>query len=76
MLVMDNLNTHNTSSLYKAFAPEEAFRLAQKLKIHPETRDLAEHRKSSCRRSDGSALGQGASAVSIGSSRRMMPESN
>jgi hypothetical protein len=33
-LVMDNLNTHNTSSLYEAFPPEEAFRLAQRLEIH------------------------------------------
>jgi recombinational DNA repair ATPase RecF len=31
---MDNLNTHNISSLYEAFAPEEAFRLAQRLEIH------------------------------------------
>jgi hypothetical protein len=34
VLVMDNLNTHNTSSLYEAFTPEEAFRLAQRLEIH------------------------------------------
>lgn len=34
VLVMDNLNTHTTASLYKTFAPEEAFRLAQKLEIH------------------------------------------
>lgn len=34
ILVMDNLNTHNISSLYQAFAPEEAFRLAQRLEIH------------------------------------------
>jgi len=33
-LVMDNLNTHAISSLYEAFPPEEAFRLAQKLEIH------------------------------------------
>ena len=31
---MDNLNTHGIGSLYEAFAPEEAFRLAQKLEIH------------------------------------------
>jgi len=31
---MDNLNTHNTSSLYEAFPAEEAFRLAQRLEIH------------------------------------------
>ena len=34
ILVMDNLNTHNISSLYEAFPPEEAFRLAQRLEIH------------------------------------------
>jgi len=31
---MDNLNTHNISSLYKIFPPEEAFRLSQRLEIH------------------------------------------
>lgn len=34
VLVMDNLNTHTTASFYKAFSPEEAFRLSQKLEIH------------------------------------------
>ena len=34
VLVMDNLNTHKISSLYKAFPPEEAFRLSQRLEIH------------------------------------------
>jgi hypothetical protein len=34
ILVQDNLNTHNTSSLYEAFPPEEAFQLAQRLEIH------------------------------------------
>jgi hypothetical protein len=34
ILVMDNLNTHTISSLYEAFPPEEAFRLAQRLEIH------------------------------------------
>lgn len=33
-LVMDNLNTHNTASLYEMFEPEEARRLAQRLDIH------------------------------------------
>ena len=31
---MDNLNTHALSSLYEAFPPEEAFRLAQRLELH------------------------------------------
>jgi transposase len=34
VLVMDNLNTHNPSSLYEAFTPEEARRLCEKLEIH------------------------------------------
>jgi hypothetical protein len=33
-LVMDNLNTHNTASLYAAFPPEDARRLADRLEIH------------------------------------------
>ena len=33
-LVMDNLNTHGIASLYEAFAPEEARRLARRLEIH------------------------------------------
>lgn len=34
VLVMDNLNTHNLSSLYEAFEAAEAFALAQRLEIH------------------------------------------
>jgi transposase len=34
ILVMDNLNTHNPSSLYEAFSPEEAKRILSKLEIH------------------------------------------
>ena len=34
VLVMDNLNTHKIVSLYENFAPDEAFRLSQKLEIH------------------------------------------
>ena len=33
-LVMDNLNTHSTASLYETFPPEEAHRLARRLEIH------------------------------------------
>ena len=33
-LVMDNLNTHDVSSLYKAFPAEEARSLAKRLEIH------------------------------------------
>lgn len=33
-LVMDNLNTHNIASLYEAFEPCEARRLAKRLEIH------------------------------------------
>jgi hypothetical protein len=35
VLVMDNLNTHTPASLYEAFDPAEAKRLADKLEIHP-----------------------------------------
>lgn len=34
VLVMDNLNTHKLGSLYEAFAPEEARRIAERLEIH------------------------------------------
>jgi hypothetical protein len=34
VLVMDNLNTHGIASLYEAFPPAEAKRLAMKLEIH------------------------------------------
>jgi hypothetical protein len=33
-LVMDNLNTHTLASLYEAFEPREARRLAERLEIH------------------------------------------
>jgi hypothetical protein len=34
VLVMDQLNTHNMASLYEAFEPAQARRLAEKLEIH------------------------------------------
>lgn len=34
VLVMDNLNTHKLASLYEAFPPEQARRLAERLEIH------------------------------------------
>lgn len=34
VLVMDNLNTHTKASLYEAFEPAEARRIADKLEIH------------------------------------------
>ena len=34
VLVMDNLNTHNTASLYERFPAEQARRLAERLEIH------------------------------------------
>ena len=45
VLVMDNLNTHRLSSLYEAFAPSEARRIAERLEIHytPRQRQLAEY---------------------------------
>jgi DDE superfamily endonuclease len=34
ILVMDNLNTHKLASLYEAFPPEQARRIAEKWEIH------------------------------------------
>ena len=34
MLVCDNLNTHKPASLYKAFPPDEARRIAEKIEFH------------------------------------------
>ena len=34
VLVMDNLNTHHPASLYEAFEPAEAQRIARRLEIH------------------------------------------
>jgi hypothetical protein len=34
VLVMDQLNSHSIASLYEAFAPEEARRIAERLDIH------------------------------------------
>lgn len=34
VLVMDNLNTHEVASLYRAFPPAEAERLARRLELH------------------------------------------
>ncbi len=34
VLVMDNLNTHKLASLYEAFEPAEARRIAERLEIH------------------------------------------
>lgn len=34
VLVMDNLNTHKSASLYEAFAPAEARRLIERLEMH------------------------------------------
>jgi len=33
-LVLDNLNTHTTASLYRTFEPSEARRLAERLELH------------------------------------------
>jgi len=34
IVVMDNLNTHNGASLYKAFLPEEARRILDRIEFH------------------------------------------
>ena len=45
VLVMDNLNTDHPASLYEAFEPAEAMRIAQRLEIHctPKHGSLAEY---------------------------------
>ena len=42
-LVLDNLNTHKLGSLYEAFEPCEARRIAQRLEFHYTPTGLAEH---------------------------------
>lgn len=44
MLVQDNLNTHTLASLYEAFAPEQARRLAERFEVQntPNPRQLVE----------------------------------
>ena len=52
VLVQDNLNTHTPASLYEAFEPAEARRLAEQAgaALHPQARQLAEHgRDRACR---------------------------
>jgi hypothetical protein len=34
VLILDNLNVHSIASLYEAFTPQEAHRIARKLEIH------------------------------------------
>ena len=34
LFVLDNLNTHTIGSLYDAFPPQEAFRIASRLELH------------------------------------------
>ena len=41
VLVMDNLNTHHPASLYQAFEPAEARRIAERLEIHYTPKPLA-----------------------------------
>ena len=41
VLVMDNLNTHRPASLYEAFEPAEARRIAERVEIHYTPKPLA-----------------------------------
>lgn len=43
VLVTDNLNTHCVGSLYEAFAPTEARRLAERIEWHYTPKQLVEH---------------------------------
>ena len=56
VLVQDNLNTHTPASLYEAFPPAEAKRLADKLELHYTPKhgswlNMAERRPHQCRSS-------------------------
>ena len=57
VLVMDNLNTHHPSSLYEAFEPAEARRIAERLEIHytPKHGSWLQHGRDRDRR-DGQAV--------------------
>ena len=70
VLVMDNLNTHHPSSLYEAFEPEEARRIAERLEIHytPKHAQLAEHGRDRDRR-DGPAMPRPAASRTGASNR-------
>ncbi|MGW4809518.1 transposase [Kitasatospora sp. NPDC004272] len=77
VLVMDNLNTHTTASLYEAFDPAKAFALAQRLEIHhtPSTGPGSTSPRSSCPRSPASAW-SAASTTSPYSTRNSPPGSS
>ncbi len=57
VLVMDNLNTHSTASLYEAFEPGKAFASRPALEIHhtPKTAPGSTSPRSNCPRSPASA---------------------
>jgi hypothetical protein len=59
VLVQDNLNTHTPASLYAAFEPAEARRLADRLEIHytPKARQLVEHGRDRAERAVGAVPG-------------------
>jgi hypothetical protein len=62
VLVQDNLNTHTPASLYEAFEPAEARRLADRLELHytPKARELAEHGRDRAERAVGAVPGPAA----------------
>src|SRR6478609_7906325 len=71
VLVMDQLNTHSPASLYEAFAPAEAKRLADRLEIHHTPKhgswlNMAEIELSALDRDPGLRRGR----LSAGSGRR------
>ena len=59
VLVMDQLNTHTPGSLYEAFPPAEAKRLANKLEnpLHAQARELARHGRDGAERAHSPVLG-------------------
>ena len=59
VLVVDNLNTHHPSSLYEAFEPAEARRIAERLEIplHAQARQLAGYGRDRACRAGAAVLG-------------------
>ncbi|MDF2745570.1 MAG: hypothetical protein K0S88_6950 [Actinomycetia bacterium] len=84
VLVQDNLNTHTPASLYEAFEPAEAKRLADRLELHYTPKhgswlNMAERPTGRCwsgRSRRGRQRATLAAGVSTGASRPRMPASS
>ena len=77
VLVMDNLNTHTPASLYEAFEPAEARRIAKRLEIHytPKHGSWPEHGGDRDRRHGPAVPGTGESRIATRCAARSTPGS-